>query len=202
MAGVPPAQQGWGGGYGASGTPSYLTNVPSINTSALVKQILAAMQPGFKQQDMALRAQLAGSGIVGGGTPGAFGALANQQNQQAEAGAAPYIFGADQANQNTALQGGEFDVSQHNNMLQFLMGLKNQDWLGQLGAASGLSGQELQQGTNAFQSIYQQPGQFQGYSGLSGLFGSGGAPPGYSYGSGAPSGYGNFGGDGGGGYAG
>lgn len=85
------------------------------------------------------------------------------------------------ANQNAALQGSEFnanninagqqfdisnllksgmnDQATYNQFLQYVMGLQNQDWLAQLGATSNIAGAGLGAQANAFQPVYQQPGQ-------------------------------------------
>ena len=165
-----------------------VSNVPQVgapSTSGITSSIMAALQPQFAQQDQAETESLANAGIVGGSTTGAMGALGNQQQTQALSAMAPYILQGDQMqqtaqqdNQQTALQGGEFNASAANANSQFniadlikgaeydsslqaqqaqtLAGYQNQDWLAQLGLQGDvITGGQTGQ-TNAYEPVYQQ----------------------------------------------
>ena len=97
------------------------------------------------------------------------GALANQSTNLA----------GQQSNQSAALQGGEYNATQQNQqqqfniqnllqtgqidaatanqMMQYVMGLQNQDWLAQLGAQTNLATTAEGATTSAFNPVYQQP---------------------------------------------
>lgn len=174
--------------------PSLVGNVPYISPTQFTGAVTSAMMPQFKQQDQALRGSLADAGIVGGSTTGAVGALGNQQQTQLAGQISPMIQQIMQGNQATALNAGEFNANAANNMGQFDvntllnagqfdasaanqfqsqgMQYQNQDWLAQLQAMSGMFSGLGQ----AFDPIYQQPGDTSSLSGFGSLFGGGSSP--------------------------
>jgi len=168
----------FGGGIPTS-SPAQVGGIPGIDPTALTQQILKSLAPQFAQQNHGLTEALANAGIVGGSTGGAMAQLGLQQQSQAQGDIQPLIMQALQANQGTALNAGEFNAGQQNQVQQFDIGnmiraamgnsqdynqmaqmyggMQNQDWLSQLGAATNLSTAGAGAQASSFNPIYQPP---------------------------------------------
>lgn len=145
--------------------------------------------PLFQQQNRGLTEDLTAAGIIGGTSGQAQQELGSGQQSQLMSDIQPYILanqqlgqdtqkfnaqqrtGANQFNANALLGTGQFNIGNlfnsaqmdsnfYNNMLQYFAGLQNQDWLGQLSAASNFAGGTMGTAASGFQPMFQQPSPF------------------------------------------
>lgn len=156
-------------------TPSYLSSIlpggqiPTVNPIDVIGATEGYMLPQFQQQDQALQEALANAGIVGGSTGKAFADQGTQQQLALMNAVQPFLQNTALANQNAILGASEFQAGQGTNAGISAANMANQDWLAQMGAQGGLSGQGMGILGGSFQPNYQQPAQVN-YSGLASSF--------------------------------